>query len=312
MSRGRARALAASGYSSAHGGRRGPALKRVVSIAGIAVLLLLLLASLLVWNRYFRSPSIDRLSLPDNLIALESAAGRKLLLESEFIADYERLAANFVAQSRPAYCGVASSVIALNALREPAPPLSQSAFFTDAVRRIKDPWRVTLTGMSLGQLGDLLRAHGAEASVVYASDTDIDSFRSIAQRNLMTSGDFVLVNYQRAELDQVEMGHISPLAAYHAGADRFLVLDVAAYKYPPVWVATEELWNAMSAPVGSSPRTRGFVVVREGVLTRSASLSLGERSSCEGRIGSTRTVSMVAPDRSPIEAPSGGSPSESA
>jgi hypothetical protein len=134
--------------------------------------------------------------------------------------------------------------------------------------------RITLTGMSLRQLGDLLRAHGAEASVIYASDTDIDSFRSMAQRNLMTNGDFVLVNYQRAELDQIEMGHISPLAAYHAETDRFLILDVAAYKYPPVWVSTKELWDAMSAPVGSSPRTRGFIIVREGALTRSASLSV--------------------------------------
>jgi hypothetical protein len=181
-----------------------------------------------------------------------------------------------VIQSRPAYCGVASSVIALNALRTQKPRLDQSTFFTNSVRQIKDPLQVSLTGMSLRQLGELLRAHGAEASVVYASDTDIDTFRTIAQRNLMTNGDFVLVNYQRAELEQVEMGHISPLAAYHAETDRFLVLDVAAYKYPPVWVSTKELWDAMNSPLGeSSSRTRGFVVIREEPSRLSASLFLG-------------------------------------
>lgn len=266
---------AVSGSGSSGHRRAGTTMKRLLAICGIAFLVLLLLASLLVWNRYFRSPPINLLPLPDDLIALESSAGRELLAGSEFIADYQPLVANFMAQSRPAYCGVASSVIALNALRSPSPPLNQSTFFTVTAKQVKDPLRVTLTGMSLRQLGDLLRAHGAEVSVVYASDTDIDSFRSIAQRNLMTNGDFVLVNYQRAELDQVEMGHISPLAAYHAETDRFLILDVAAYKYPPVWVSTEELWDAMNAPLGSSPRTRGFIVVREGTLTRSASLSVG-------------------------------------
>jgi hypothetical protein len=44
------------------------------------------------------------------------------------------------------------------------------------------------------------------------------------------------VNYQRGALGQKESGHISPLAAYNAASDRFLILDVAAYKYPPVWV----------------------------------------------------------------------------
>lgn len=273
------------------------AMKRLLSISSIALFALLVLGSLLVWDKYFRPPAIDLLPLPENLIALESPAGRKLLAESEFVADYGQLTANFVIQSRPAYCGVASSVIALNALRNMEPRLDQSTFFTNAARQIKDPLRVSLTGMSLRQLGELLRAHGAEASVVYASDTDIETFRSIAQRNLMTDGDFVLVNYQRAELEQVEMGHISPLAAYHAETDRFLVLDVAAYKYPPVWVSTKELWDAMNSPLGeSSSRTRGFVVIREEPSRLSASFFLGrfERMLDEG-VGTQPEVVVASP-----------------
>ena len=273
------------------------AMKRLLSISSIALFALLVLGSLLVWDKYFRPPAIDLLPLPENLIALESPAGRKLLAESEFVADYGQLTANFVIQSRPAYCGVASSVIALNALRNMEPRLDQSTFFTNAARQIKDPLRVSLTGMSLRQLGELLRAHGAEASVVYASDTDIETFRSIAQRNLMTDGDFVLVNYQRAELEQVEMGHISPLAAYHAETDRFLVLDVAAYKYPPVWVSTKELWDAMNSPLGeSSSRTRGFVVIREEPSRLSASFFLGrfERMLDEG-VGTQPEVALASP-----------------
>ncbi|MEZ0470828.1 phytochelatin synthase family protein [Luteimonas salinilitoris] len=261
-------------------------MKRLLSICGIALSIVLLLAGLTIWNRYFRIPPVDLLPLPDNLITLESSAGRELLAESEFIADYERLTANFVPQSRRAFCGAASSVIVLNALGSPGAPLDQSSFFSDSARRIKDPLRVSLSGMSLGQLGKLLRAHGVEATVIYASDTDVDHFRAIARSNLMTSEDFVLVNYQRAMLGQVEMGHISPLAAYHAETDRFLILDVAAHKYPPVWVSTDALWNAMRAPLReSSPRTRGFIVVREEASRQPAPLSLirpaSVRDGCE-------------------------------
>lgn len=250
-----------SGRRSARTNRA--AIKRIFSIGGIVLSALVLLAGLTVWNRHFRTPPVDLLPLPENLVSLQSPIGQELLAGSAFLADYEKLKSNFVSQSRPTFCGVASSVIALNALRNASTPLDQSTFFTDAARGVKDPFRVSLSGMSLAQLGDLLRAHGAEAEVIYASDTDVGTFRTMAQRNLMTSGDFVLVNYQRAELGQVEAGHISPLAAYHAGTDRFLILDVAAYKYPPVWVSTETLWNAMSASVGSLPLTRGFIVVRE-------------------------------------------------
>ena len=118
-------------------------------------------------------------------------------------------------------------------------------------------------GMSLAQLGDLLRAHGMEATVFYASETSVDAFRSLAQENLKTTGDFLLVNYQRATLGRAETGHISPLAACNAATDRLLILDVAAYKYPPVWVSTEALWNAMNTVDSSSGRARGFIVVRE-------------------------------------------------
>jgi hypothetical protein len=57
-------------------------------------------------------------------------------------------------------------------------------------------------------------------------------------------------------------GHISPLAAYDAKSDRFLVLDVARYKYPPVWVRTADLFGAMNTvDKDNNGKTRGFVLV---------------------------------------------------
>jgi len=59
-------------------------------------------------------------------------------------------------------------------------------------------------------------------------------------------------------------------AAYHEASDSFLILDVAAYKYPPVWVPAQALWEAMQAVDSTSGRSRGFVVVRQGAAGKAA------------------------------------------
>jgi hypothetical protein len=96
---------------------------------------------------------------------------------------------------------------------------------------------------------------------VHASDTTLDAFRARAVKNLGDPRDVMIVNYNRAEVGQEYMGHLSPLAAYNAGADRLLLMDVARYKYPPVWVKTDALFAAMNTGDPSSGKSRGFVVV---------------------------------------------------
>ena len=234
-------------------------LRRPAWAVGGSIIAVSLLACA-IWAAAFRAPSVDIRPIPAPLIAANSIAGEQLLSNNPFAADYDDLSRSFESQSRAAYCGVASSVIVLNALHHNR-TLTQSTFFTDATDRVRSSLRVTLGGMTLEQLGELLRAHDVQATVVFASDSNVDRFRAIASQNLQTPHDFVLVNYQRAVLGQGETGHISPIAAYNAQADRFLVLDVAAYKYPPVWVTTQDLWNAMNTIDPASGRSRGFVVV---------------------------------------------------
>ena len=60
----------------------------------------------------------------------------------------------------------------------------------------------------------------------------------------------MIVNYLRKALGQQSGGHISPLAAYDVEADRFLILEVARYKYPPVWVKASDLFDAMNTTDG--------------------------------------------------------------
>jgi len=221
----------------------------------IAASALALVAGGAIWQLAFRAPAVDLLPLPEGLVSFAAAEGHRMLAESPASTDYPSLSRTFEPQSRPAFCGVASSVAVLNALHPSRPRLTQAGFFADWPTEL----RVTLTGMTLQQLGELLRQHGADAEIVLAAETSLDAFRVVARENLSRSGDYVLVNYQRALLGQRGGG---ALAAYSAATDRFLILDVAAYRYPPTWVSAADLWNAMNTVDSTSGRTRGFAVIR--------------------------------------------------
>jgi hypothetical protein len=117
-------------------------------------------------------------------------------------------------------------------------------------------------GMTLDQLGKLLALHPVAHEIHHAADASLDAFRAAARDYLRAKDHFVLVNYLRKAIGQQIGGHISPLAAYDAEADRFLILDVARYKYPPVWVKASDLFDAMNTKDAVNDNlTRGYVLI---------------------------------------------------
>ena len=214
------------------------------------------------------------LPLAPDLIAFNSPLGEELLLESQAKDDYWNLTIQFVTQVNQAYCGVASMVMVLNSLGIPAPEAPQYApyrvftqenfFDAPAVRQVLAPETVARQGMTLDELGQLLSGHAVNAQVYHSGDVSLAEFRRLIAENLDQPGNFVIVNYLRSALGQERGGHISPIAAYNAESDRFLILDVARYKYPPVWVDAEDLWQATATMDTSSGKTRGFVLVNPG------------------------------------------------
>lgn len=211
------------------------------------------------------------LPLPQNLINFNSTEGEKLLLASPALQDYFPLSIQFVTQKNQAYCGVASSVMVLNALAISAPEapeygtyrlFTQDNFFNAQTQNVVTAEVVAKKGMTLAQLGKLLESYQVKAEVHHAGDLTLDEFRKMVVKNLQETGNFVLVNYLRKAIGQETGGHISPLAAYNKETDRFLILDVSRYKYPPVWVKASELWQAMATVDSDSGKTRGFVLVQ--------------------------------------------------
>ena len=198
--------------------------------------------------------------------AAKRCCSRRKALEAYF-----PLSVTFVTQKTQAYCGVASMVMALNALEVPAPTspeyqpyatFTQDNVLDERTEAILPRAVLARQGMTLDQLGGLLALHPVTVEVHHAAPGGLDEFRKAAADHLASRNHVVLVNYLRKALGQERGGHISPLAAYDAKADRFLILDVARYKYPPVWVTASDLFDAMNTPdTENDGKTRGYVLV---------------------------------------------------
>jgi glutathione gamma-glutamylcysteinyltransferase len=88
----------------------------------------------------------------------------------------------------------------------------------------------------------------------------------------------LVVAYDRGSLGQTGSGHFSPIGGYHPGRDLALVLDVARFKYPPHWIAVDQLWQATQPVDPTSGRSRGWILLR----ARPAGIALGYTLRCDG------------------------------
>ena len=213
----------------------------------------------------------ETLKLPDNLDGFSSPAGEADFSEAAAREAYFPISSNFVTQKTQAYCGVASIVMVLNALGVPAPPVpeyepyrtfTQDNVLNEQTDAVLPREVLARQGMTLDQIGGILATQPVKAEVHHASESSADEFRQLAGAYLGQPGHFVIVNYLRKAIGEETGGHISPLGAYDAKADRFLILDVARYKYPPVWVKTADIFDAMNTPdAANDNKSRGFVLV---------------------------------------------------
>jgi hypothetical protein len=227
----------------------------------------------LILGIYLAGSSVLAQTLPltPNLIGFNSQEGQKLLIESKSKADFFPLSMQFVTQNNQAYCGVASMVMVLNSLGITAPEVPQykpyrvftqdNFFSNEQTKKVLAPEAVARQGMTLDQLGELFASYGVKVKVYHAADISLEQFRQLTVDNLKQPENFVIVNYLRKAVGQETGGHISPLAAYNEQTDRFLILDVSRYKYPPIWVKAADLWKAIATIDSDSGKTRGFVFV---------------------------------------------------
>jgi hypothetical protein len=210
------------------------------------------------------------LPVPPNLIALTQPAGQQRLIATRNRQSYWPLSEYFETQRNEAYCSVATSVMALNALgvRRPEstlypdfPYFSQQDFFRGVDPQVANAARVSKEGMTLDQLSAALSAFPVEVKKFHGADLTLARFRDLIRDTTAHSDRFVLLNFRRVEIGETGGGHWSPLAAYDPASDSALLLDVARYKYPAVWVPLTQLYAAAQSVDNVSGLSRGIVIV---------------------------------------------------
>uniref|UniRef100_A0A5B7AP13 glutathione gamma-glutamylcysteinyltransferase n=1 Tax=Davidia involucrata TaxID=16924 RepID=A0A5B7AP13_DAVIN len=205
-----------------------------------------------------------------------SSEGKQLFLEaiqSGTLEGFFKLISYFQTQSEPAYCGLASLAMVLNALA------------VDPGRKWKGPWRwfdesmldcceplekVKAKGISFGKVVCLAHCAGAKVEAFRTNQSSIDDFRKSIMACSTSDDCHVISSYHRGTLKQTGDGHFSPIGGYHAGKDMVLILDVARFKYPPHWVPLRLLWEAMDTVDGATELHRGFMRISK--LHRAPSL----------------------------------------
>jgi glutathione gamma-glutamylcysteinyltransferase len=222
------------------------------------------------------SGAFYRKPLSDDLIPFSSPRGRKLFAEAmdaRCMESYWGLAEHFQCQAHPAFCGLTTLTMVLNSLQ------------IDPGRPWKGPWRwfteemldcckplpdIVRYGISLREFATLARCQDAQVELRYASACTLADFREAIDRVCRPSQfeivhpDRLVVSFDRRKISQTGSGHFSPVAGYHPGEDRLLVLDTARFKYPPFWVRTEMMWEAMRAQVEPEwPISRGWMLIRK-------------------------------------------------
>ena len=207
-----------------------------------------------------------------SVVYWNSEAGHTLRARMPTDADFWQLSPTFAVQSTQSYCSVASAITVLNAMsiKKPVDPayapyayFTQSNFFTPEVSKIISPQTVLSMGMTRDQMTETLALHGVRTKSIAGDTLDDKELHGLLKKALGDDGQFVLVNYLRATLGQVGGGHWSVLAAFDAQSDSVLILDVAKYKYTPVWVGVSTLRQAIATHDTTSNKARGLVIVSE-------------------------------------------------
>jgi len=236
------------------------------------------------------SPSartFHRRPLPEPAIAFSSSQGQVLFAEALAAGGmgcFFRLIEQFHTQAEPAYCGLGTLAMVLNALG------------VDPGRQWKGPWRwfsedlldcceplevVKEKGVTFGKVVCLARCNGAQVDAHRVDEADVteEDFRKAVTASCETDpgcgcSGVVVVSYSRKQLGQTGDGHYSPIGGYHRASDQVLILDVARFKYPPHWVPMSLLWEAMQRTDAETGRCRGFMVLRSKEALKDSCLQL--------------------------------------
>lgn len=247
---------------------------------GLIFLLLISAASSTAFRPMSSPPSrtFYRRQLPDTVISFSSAEGKRLFasaLAGGGAHTFFPLIEQLQTQPEPAFCGLTTLVVCLNALS------------VDPRRSWKGPWRwyeeamlnccvdieeVKKTGINFSTFACLAKCQGLTVEPVYGSNSTLEEFRNVVRRTCTAVSEndeqptsFLIVSYTRKVLSQTGTGHFSPIGAYDEESDRVLVLDTARFKYGLHWVKLPLLFDALLPEDPETGKSRGYMTLSYGI-----------------------------------------------
>jgi hypothetical protein len=233
-----------------------------------------------VWkalSRWYRAHATYQEELGMPLVYFNTTAAFALLMNDYGWADYSQdffhLQDGWDAQINQGYCAVATAAALLNSFPRdtielptdptysPYPYATQTGLISGdkCVHETVIHYNASYDGvfhvpggLTLPQSKNLLKCYldmeAYEVRMVHVDPSliSIDEVREDMRKALMDPTARIMVNVDRRAMGQIGGGHFSPLGSYVAREDSFLFMDVAKYKYPPVWVTAARLYASLA------------------------------------------------------------------
>jgi glutathione gamma-glutamylcysteinyltransferase len=233
--------------------------------------------------------------------ALSSSQGQNIFqdaMSQGMLRGFFPLIEQFRTQDDPAFCGLASVAMVLNALA------------IDPRRLWKGPWRifheqmldccvpletVQKEGITLSGASCLARCNGATTQVFSFGSVTVEEFRRMVIEACSTANFHLIVSYSRKHFLQTGDGHFSPIGGYSPTHDSVLILDTARFKYPPHWVPLSMLYDAMEYCDPTTGKPRGFIKVTSSPVLQSVlfALNVGREEVDATRIARTFVTESI-------------------
>ncbi len=194
--------------------------------------------------------------------------------------DFWKLIPYYVPQHNEKACGVASSIMVLNALFAPTrntadgKNIGVDEIFKLDAKFIKNVAKAG-KGFQLDELGETLTraletAEGGPYTVTVErfngkdSKAELKRLKKLLAANEKNPNDFVIINYLQSVLTgdpAGSVGHIAPIGAYDAKTNRVLVLDPDRDFYQPYWVPADKVFDAINTTDPGASKKRGLILI---------------------------------------------------
>lgn len=252
--------------------------------------------------------TFHRRELKAPCVSFSSSEGRELFksaLASGYLDVYFPLAEQYSTQAHPAFCGLSSLTMVLNALLIDPKRVWNGVwrwFSEDMLDCCDDVDLIKLQGINMLKLNCLAKCQGAATVLKFGSEVSIEELREDIKNSCSNhEHPMIIASYDRRTLNQTGSGHFSPIGGYNADKDMVLILDVARFKLPAHWTPLETLHEAMQSIDKETGKSRGYMLVSSSPefehLCRCAPNDVDEEKVTESETDSTITAERAASPR---------------